>query len=73
MLLAAGKKTLREYYPLRVVGGTFRGKLVAWIGTSSIAMVQCSDGVVRNIEANLLIEDKEDESGNLSSQVCGRT
>lgn len=47
-----------EYqYPLEVAGRTFKAKLVAWIGSTDIAMLRCSDGKIRELSGYFLTKD----------------
>lgn len=53
-----GKRRTKQHR-LKVLGRTFTATLVGWMGTSSIAMLQCSDGKVRYLDGNLLTKDGE--------------
>ncbi|RLF65861.1 MAG: hypothetical protein DRN30_03170 [Thermoplasmata archaeon] len=44
-------------YPLEVAGRTFKARFVAWIGSTTTVMLQCSDGAVRELSAHLLTKD----------------
>lgn len=50
-------RDLAKHYPLKVLGRTFKAVLVGWMGTSEVAMLQCSDGKVRYLDGNLLTKD----------------